>query len=222
MKSRSDLIGFDAMQLSRAEEVILEAVDRFGENRLALAASWQKESAVLVDLVRQHAPAARIFTLDTGELFPETYETWRRVEQRYGIEVESWRGEWVHGLWASDPDRCCFLRKVEPLERALEGADCWISGVRRDQSPDRAETEELGWDARHGLWKANPLATWTDRDVWAYIAEHDLPYNPLHDQGYDSIGCTHCTLKGAGRAGRWAGRDKTECGIHVPAPARAA
>ena len=214
MKSRSDLIGFDVMQLSRAEGVILEAVDRFGEDRLALAASWQKETAVLVDLVRQHAPAARIFTLDTGELFPETYETWRRVEQRYGIEVESWRGDWVHGLWASDPDRCCFLRKVEPLERALEDADCWISGVRRDQSPDRARTEELDWDERHGLWKANPLASWSEHEVWAYIARHDLPYNPLHDQGYSSIGCTHCTLPSDDRAGRWTGTGKLECGLH--------
>src|SRR5215203_6779545 len=99
------------MTLSRPEEVILEAVDRFGEDRLALAASWQKEAAVLVDLVRRHAPAARIFTLDTGELFPETYETWRRVEQRYGIEIDVYRGEWVDGLWQRDPDSCCGMRK---------------------------------------------------------------------------------------------------------------
>ena len=201
----------------RPAEIILEAVERFGEDRLALAASWQKETAVLVDLVRRHAPGARIFTLDTGELFPETYATWRAVEERYGITVESHRGEWVPGMWATEPDRCCFLRKVEPLERALADADCWISGVRRDQSPDRAGTEELDWDERHGLWKANPLATWTERDVWAYIGAHDLPYNPLHDQGYASIGCTHCTLPGAGREGRWAGLEKDECGIHVQA-----
>jgi len=201
----------------RPAEIILEAVERFGEDRLALAASWQKETAVLVDLVRRHAPRARIFTLDTGELFPETYATWRAVEERYGITVESYRGEWVPGMWATEPDRCCFLRKVEPLERALADADCWISGVRRDQSPDRATTGELDWDERHGLWKANPLATWTERDVWAYVAAHDLPYNPLHDQGYASIGCTHCTLPGAGREGRWAGLEKDECGIHVQA-----
>ena len=205
------------MQESRPAEVILEAVDRFGEDRLALAASWQKETAVLVDLVRTYAPAARIFTLDTGVLFDETYETWRRVEERYGITVESFRGEWIPGLWATDPDRCCALRKVEPLERALADADCWISGVRRDQSPDRAHTEELDWDDRHGLWKANPLAGWSEQDVWAYIARHDLPYNPLHDQGYSSIGCTHCTLPGNGRDGRWAGLEKTECGLHAPA-----
>ena len=140
-----------------------------------------------------------------------------KVEERYGITVEAYRGDWIPGLWSTDPDRCCFLRKVEPLERALEDADCWISGVRRDQSPDRARTEELDWDERHGLWKANPLATWSERDVWAYIAAHDLPYNPLHDQGYASIGCTHCTLPGAGRDGRWAGLEKSECGLHAPA-----
>ena len=199
----------------RPAEIILEAVERFGEDRLALAASWQKETAVLVDLVRRHAPGARIFTLDTGELFPETYATWRAVEERYGITVESHRGEWVPGMWATEPDRCCFLRKVEPLERALADADCWISGVRRDQSPDRATTGELDWDERHGLWKANPLATWTERDVWAYIADHGLPSNPLHDVGYASIGCVHCTAAGSGREGRWAGSEKTECGLHV-------
>src|SRR5215212_11099903 len=125
MKSRSDLIGFDAMQLSRAEEVILEAVERFGEDRLALAASWQKETAVLVDLVREHAPAARIFTLDTGVLFDETYETWRRVEERYGITVDRYAGEQIEGLWATDPDACCGMRKVRPLERALGEVDAW-------------------------------------------------------------------------------------------------
>jgi len=201
----------------RAEDVISGLVHRFGEDKLALAASWQKETAVLVDMVTKLAPKARIFTLDTGALFEETYATWRLVEERYGIKVEAYTGEWVPGQWATDPDRCCFLRKVEPLERALAGAECWISGVRREQSPDRANTEELDWDPRHGLWKANPLATWTERDVWAYIAAHDLPYNPLHDQGYSSIGCTHCTLPGAGREGRWAGLEKTECGLHAPA-----
>jgi phosphoadenosine phosphosulfate reductase len=198
-----------------ATAVIDEAVSRFGADRLVLAASWQKESAVLVDLVTRLAPEARIFTLDTGVLFPETYATWREVEERYGIVVESWRGEWVDGLWATDPARCCALRKSEPLTRALAGADCWITGLRREQSPERAETPELSWDDKHDLYKAAPLATWTEKDVWRYISQHDLPYNPLHDRGYESIGCTHCTLPGRGRAGRWADSDKTECGIHV-------
>ena len=203
------------MSWNRPEEVLGEVAERFGADNLALAASWQKESSVLVDLVQRIAPGARIFTLDTGALFEETYATWRAIEERYGIEVEAFRGEWIHGLWATDPDRCCFLRKVEPLERALSSAECWISGVRRDQSPSRADAPEITWDARHNLWKANPLATWTEADVWAYIAEHDLPYNPLHDQGYASIGCTHCTVPGTTREGRWAGLEKTECGLHA-------
>ena len=197
-----------------AQEVLAHVVDEF-HPRLYVACSFQKEASVILDILLSIAPDARVFTLDTHVLFPETYETWKRVEERYGIEVDAWRGEWVHGLWATEPDRCCFLRKMEPLQRALEDADCWISGVRRDQSPDRAHTEELDWDDRHGLWKANPLATWSERDVWAYISRHDLPYNPLHDQGYSSIGCTHCTKPGTGRDGRWAGDAKTECGIHV-------
>jgi len=203
------------MSWNRPEEVLREVTERFGAENLALAASWQKESSVLVDLVQRIAPGARIFTLDTGALFEETYATWRAIEERYGIEVEAYRGEWIHGLWATDPDRCCFLRKVGPLERALAGAECWVSGVRRDQSAARADTPELAWDARRSLWKANPLASWTEEDVWAYIAEHDLPYNPLHDQGYASIGCTHCTAPGTTREGRWAGLEKSECGLHA-------
>ena len=206
---------FHAMSWNQPEAVLREVTERFGADRLALAASWQKESSVLIDLLQRVAPGARVFTLDTGALFEETYATWRAIEERYDITVEAHRGEWIHGLWATDPDRCCFLRKVEPLGRALEGADCWISGVRRDQSAARADTPELAWDARRNLWKANPLASWTEEDVWAYIAEHDLPYNPLHDQGYASIGCTHCTAPGTTREGRWAGLEKSECGLHA-------
>ena len=205
------------MTLSRPEEVVLEAVDRFGADRLALAASWQKETAVLVDLVRRHAPAARIFTLDTGVLFEQTYATWRAVEERYGITVESWRGEWVHGLWATEPDRCCFLRKMEPLTRALEDADCWISGVRRDQSPDRAGTEELDWDERHGLWKANPLATWTEQRRLGVHRAPRAPVQPAPRPGLllDRLHALHA----AGRRPRRPldrARRENECGMHAP------
>lgn len=201
--------------LEQAEAVIAEIVERFGADRLALAASWQKETAVLVDLVQRLAPAARIFTLDTGVLFPHSYAVWREVEKRYGIKVEAWKGEWVDGLWAVEPDRCCNLRKVVPLSAALADADCWITGLRREQSPERADTPEFAWDDRHGLYKAVPLATWSERDVWQYIFDRDLPYNKLHDEGYSSIGCTHCTQAGSGRAGRWAGTGKSECGLHA-------
>jgi phosphoadenosine phosphosulfate reductase len=104
---------------------------------------------------------------------------------------------------------------VQPLDRALADVDAWVAGLRRDQSPSRAGTPKLAWDAKHARWKFNPLADWTDQDVWRYISEHDLPYNRLHDQGYPTIGCTHCTVPGAGREGRWAGTGKTECGLHA-------
>jgi phosphoadenosine phosphosulfate reductase len=199
-----------------ARELLAWALESF-HPKMALACSFQKEEAVLLDLLFELEPDARVFALDTGVLFPETYEVWRAVEERYGTVIESWRGEWVEGLWASDPAHCCHLRKVEPLGRALAPLDAWITGLRREQSPTRANARKLEWDEGHGLWKLNPLADWTEKDVWARIAERDLPHNPLHDQGYASIGCTHCTQPGAGREGRWAGLEKTECGLHVPA-----
>ena len=205
-----------------AEEVLAYMAERF-HPRLYVACSFQKEASVIMDMLLRIQPAARFFTLDTGVLFPQTYGAWRRLEERYGIRVDAYRGPSLerqaaeHGdaLWSRDPDACCEIRKVGPLEQALSGVDAWISGLRREQSPTRAGTPKLHWDERHGLWKANPLADWSERDVWAYIARHDVPYNDLHDRGYASIGCTHCTKPGGGRDGRWAGRDKTECGLHA-------
>jgi phosphoadenosine phosphosulfate reductase len=199
-----------------ARELLAWALEAF-HPKMALACSFQKEEAVLLDLLFELEPDARVFALDTGVLFPETYEVWRAVEERYCTVIEAWRGEWVEGLWASDPAHCCHLRKVEPLGRALAPLDAWITGLRREQSPTRANARKLEWDDGHGLWKLNPLADWTEKDVWARIVERDLPYNALHDRGYSSIGCTHCTQPGAGREGRWAGLEKTECGLHVPA-----
>ncbi len=197
-----------------AQEVLAHVVDEY-HPRLYVACSFQKEASVILDMLLAIEPSARVFTLDTGVLFPETYETWRRIEERYGIEIDVYQGEWIDGMWQRDPDGCCGMRKVEPLERALSGVDAWITGLRREQSPTRANAPKLGWDKAHDIWKASPLAEWTDRDVWRYISDHDLPYNPLHDQGYASIGCTHCTRPGAGRDGRWAGNAKIECGLHA-------
>ena len=123
----------------------------------------------------------------------------------------------THGehLWETKPDLYLAIAKVEPLTRALMDLDCWITGVRRDQAPTRTNAPKLGWDAAHELWKANPLADWSDDDCWSYIRERGLPYNPLHDRGYASIGDTHSTIPGAGREGRWAGTGRTECGLHV-------
>jgi phosphoadenosine phosphosulfate reductase len=208
-----------------AQELLAALVERFGP-RLALACSFQKEESVLLDLLFALQPKARVFAIDTHHLFPETYELWREVERRYDTTIEVFEGPSAdelaaaHGeeLWARKPDLYLAVAKVEPLVRALGDLDCWITGIRRDQSPTRADAPKLDWDAAHELWKANPLADWSDDDCWAYIRERRLPYNALHDRGYASIGDTHSTLPGAGREGRWAGSDRTECGLHEPTP----
>ena len=205
-----------------ADEILAFVTHAF-PGKVSLACSFQKEEAVLLDLLLTLDRNARVFALDTHVLFPETYKVWRAVEQRYGTKVEVYEGPSlgrqaaIHGdeLWHSNPDLCCSIRKVAPLNAALAELDCWITGMRRDQSPTRANAPKLGWDESHGLWKANPLADWDEERVWAYIKERDLPYNELHDSGYSSIGCTHCTQPGAGREGRWAGQEKVECGLHV-------
>ena len=199
--------------MRRLEDVLAEAVDRF-HPRLTLACSFQKEEAVLIDALMKIAPDARVFTIDTGVLFPETYAVWKQVEDRYGLKIEVYDASNPANPWTGG-DHCCGPRKVAALEEALAGVDAWITGVRREQAPTRADAEQVERDERRGIWKFNPLAHWTDRDVWRYVNEHDLPYHPLHDQGYDSIGCAPCTLPGAGREGRWAGSEKTECGLHV-------
>ena len=187
--------------------------------RVSLACSFQKEESVLLDMLFSLEPKARVFAIDTHHLFPETYELWREVERRYDTKVEVYEGPPVEDkLWERKPDLYLSIAKVAPLVRALGELDCWITGVRRDQSPTRANAPKLGWDEAHELWKANPLADWSDDDCWAYIRERGLPYNELHDKGYASIGDTHSTQPGAGREGRWAGTDRTECGLHVEAP----
>jgi phosphoadenosine phosphosulfate reductase len=196
-----------------ATETLEQAVERF-HPRLAMACSFQKEESVLIDMLLGIAPDARVFTIDTGVLFPETIETWRAFEERFGVKVEVFDARSPDGrAWTAD--RCCSDRKVDALERALVGLEAWVTGIRREQAPTRVGAGTLDWDDAHGLYKANPLADWTDKDVWRYIAEHDLPYHPLHDRGYDSIGCAPCTQPGSGREGRWADQDKTECGLHV-------
>jgi phosphoadenosine phosphosulfate reductase len=216
---------YAALEDLTAEELLAQAVERF-HPRLAVACSFQKEASVILDMLVRIEPAVHFFTLDTGFLFEETRATWEAVERRYGIRVEPYAGispaaqAKLHGdkLWERDPDACCHIRKVTPLGDALAGNEAWVTGLRRDQSLERADTPKLAWDERNGLWKVSPLADWTEKDVWRYISDNDVPYNPLHDRGYGSIGCTHCTAPGAGRAGRWSNSDKIECGIHGTAP----
>ena len=204
-----------------AEELLGYMVDRF-HPRLYVACSFQKEASVIMDMLLRIEPEARFFTLDTGLFFPETYATWREIEERYGVKVDVYQGmslarqAEMHGdeLWSRDQDACCGIRKVAPLKEALAQVDAWVSGVRREQSPVRANTAKLQWDKKNELWKANPLADWSEKDVWRYIVDNDVPYNELHDRGYASIGCTHCTRPGTAREGRWSQTDKVECGLH--------
>jgi len=206
------------------QQLIAWAAETYG-GRLALSCSFGGASGmVLLDLALQIDRSVAVVYVDTDYLFPETYETVRAVEGRYGINVLGFRSslspktqELLCGpaLWLRDPDRCCELRKVEPMRAALANYDAYLTGLRRDQAGTRSETPLVQWDAKFGLYKLNPLADWTEKDLWARIAERDLPYHPLHDRGYSSIGCAPCTQPGSGREGRWAGTDKVECGIHV-------
>ncbi len=200
----------------------LREAARHGE-RAVLLCSFQKEESVLLDellrldYVESPPPqAVRIVTIDTGVLFAETLRTWRAFEERFGVKIEVQDASSAERPW-SGPEHCCSVAKVAALEGALAGAEGWITGIRREQGPTRADTELIERDERRGLWKYNPLAHWSDKDLWRRIHERDLPYNPLHDQGYESIGCAPCTQPGSGREGRWAGTTKTECGLHVDA-----
>ncbi|HEX4482823.1 MAG TPA: phosphoadenylyl-sulfate reductase [Solirubrobacteraceae bacterium] len=195
----------------------LREAARHGEQAVLLC-SFQKEESVLIDellrLDQGTGKAVRIVTIDTGVLFEETMQTWRAFEQRFGVEIEVVDASSPDIPW-SGPEHCCSVAKVAALERSLAGAEGWITGIRREQGPTRASAELIERDEVRGLWKYNPLAHWTDKDLWRRINERDLPYNALHDQGYESIGCAPCTQPGSGREGRWAGTEKTECGLHV-------
>jgi len=209
-----------------AAQLLAWGLERF-QSRLAVASSFGAEDVVLIDLAAGVRPDFRVFTLDTDFLFPETYALLEEVERRYGIRVERCRSKFTpeeqaaaHGpaLWSRDPDLCCKLRKVEPLKQKLSTLEAWVTGIRRDQAPTRAHAKKLEWDNKFELVKLNPLVDWTWDEVWEYIRAHKVPYNPLHDRNYPSIGCTYCTrpvkLGEDPRAGRWSGFEKTECGLH--------
>ncbi len=203
------------LEQATAQEVLAYGVERF-HPRLTLACSFQKEESVLFHMLSaiEVAEPIRAFTIDTGVLFGETLETWKRFEERFpAITIDVQDAHSPDQPWTAE--RCCSAAKVQALEAGLTGVDAWITGIRREQASTRAVAPKLERDERRGIWKVNPLADWTEKDVWRYIFKHDLPYHPLHDQGYASIGCAPCTLPGSGREGRWTGQDKTECGIHV-------
>lgn len=199
------------LERESAQAVVAYAVERF-HPRLTMACSFQKEESVLVHMLCEIEPTARVFTIDTGVLFPETLTTWKAFEDRFGVDIEVLDARSPDEPWTEQ--RCCGVAKVDALERALSDVDGWITGIRREQAVTRTSAPKLERDEKRGIWKLNPLADWTEKDLWTYIFKHDLPYHPLHDQGYSSIGCAPCTRPGDGRDGRWAGQDKTECGIH--------
>jgi phosphoadenosine phosphosulfate reductase len=195
-----------------AEEVLAYAVERF-HPRLTMACSFQKEESVLVHMLSRIEPGVRIFTIDTGVLFAETLATWKQFDERFGVQIQVMDARSPGEPWTVS--NCCGAAKVDALERGLAGVEAWITGIRREQAPTRAAAPKLELDERRGIWKVNPLADWSEAELWKYILANELPYNPLHDQGYASIGCAPCTQPGSGREGRWAGQDKTECGIHT-------
>jgi phosphoadenosine phosphosulfate reductase len=223
-----------AVEALDARDVLALALRELGRDRLAIASSFGAEDVVLIDLLVSLEPMPRVFTLDTGRLPQETYDLIDQVRRRYGIEVEVMfpqperveemvRIKGVNLFYESLENRieCCHVRKVEPLGRALATLDGWVTGLRRDQIATRAETPKIGPDPQHaGIWKVAPLADWSSDQVWAYIREHDQPYNALHDRGYPSIGCAPCTRATEPgedeRAGRWWWErpEERECGIH--------
>jgi phosphoadenosine phosphosulfate reductase len=194
-------------------DTLKEAGERHGD-RLVMLCSFQKEESVILDELMRVAPRTRVVTIDTGVLFPETLATWKRFEDHFGVKIEV---EEAYGPWTG-PEQCCGAEKVAALERALAGADGWVTGIRREQSPTRADAQLVEHDEKRGIAKYNPLADWTEQDLWRAINDGGLPYHPLHDQGYASIGCAPCTQPGSGRDGRWAGTEKLECGLHVIEP----
>lgn len=219
-----------ALQLEdqSAENILRWASERYG-TRLTFATGFGAEGCVLIDLMGRHNLPIDVFTLDTGVLFEETYSLWQDLESRYGITIRSVASDLTiqaqaekHGdqLWERKPDQCCDIRKVKPLKAALADIDAWVTAIRRQQTPERANARVVEWDTKFDIVKINPLVAWTKKDVWRHITKHGVPYNPLHDRGYPSIGCEPCTSQVKPgedeRAGRWRGSNKNECGLHGP------
>lgn len=214
------------LEFATPKEILSWANTEFG-NEVALATGFGAEGCALISMLAEINPKARFFYLDTDLLFPETYKLRDRLEEKYGIEFERKSSRLslkeqteIYGekLWERNPNLCCQLRKVEPLKQMLSGLTAWITAIRRDQSPARANAGIIERDKKFGIIKINPLARWTKRDVWKYIITNDVPYNPLHDRGFPSIGCQPCTspvqIGEDERSGRWRGTAKTECGLH--------
>jgi len=210
------------------EEIIAWGVEQYAPY-LTMATAFGPEGCVILSMLAKIAPETYVFNLETGYQFQETLDLRDRIAERYGIEVDLLRPdlsieeyEALHGgpLYRTNPNQCCFDRKIKTLQRASQVMHAWMSGIRRDQSADRAQAPIVGWDKKFGLVKISPLANWTKKDIWKRITDETIPYNPLHDKGYPSIGCWPCTRaveagEADERAGRWSGMRKTECGLHT-------
>ncbi|WP_235033496.1 phosphoadenylyl-sulfate reductase [Rubripirellula obstinata] len=214
------------LESSTPQQILEYAVERFAPN-FTMATAFGPEGMTIIHMLSTIAPETPIFNLDTGYQFQETLDLRERVKEKYGIEVEYKlpdttveQYEAMHGgpLYKTNPNQCCFDRKLRVLHEAAKGKHAWASAIRRDQSPDRAKAPIVGWDRKFQLVKVSPLANWTKKEVWSLINDEDIPYNPLHDQGYSSVGCFPCTRAVQPgedeRAGRWSGFQKTECGLH--------
>lgn len=211
---------------AKPEDILKEAVTRIP--RLTVACSFGAEDMVLVDMFMKIYPEIDVFYLDTDLLFQETYELINEAVERYGLPnlhqvkadltLKEQAQQYGEELWKKNPDLCCHIRKVRPLQKVLANFDGWVTGIRREQASTRRNAQVFEYDAKFNLIKVNPLAIWTNEQVWTYIHDHHVPYNPMHDKGYPSIGCHPCTksvLAGEDpRSGRWAGMTKTECGLH--------
>jgi phosphoadenosine phosphosulfate reductase len=215
------------LETATPQEIVRWAVEQYFP-KLTMATAFGPEGCVIIHMIAQIEPRVHVFNLDTGYQFKETLELREKIKQRYGIEVEYKRPdttvevyEQLHGgpLYKTNPDQCCADRKIKVLKEAAKGWHAWMSGIRRDQSPDRAKAPIVGWDKKFNLVKISPLANWTKKEIWKLVTDENVPYNPLHDQGYPSIGCWPCTravMFGEDeRAGRWSGFQKTECGLHT-------
>jgi phosphoadenosine phosphosulfate reductase len=217
----------ERLESATPPEILRWAVARFAP-KFTMATAFGPEGMTIIHMLAEIAPETPIFNLETGYQFDETLELRERVKDRYGIEVEyklpeqtveAYEAEHGGPLYKTDPNRCCFDRKIRVLHKAARGMHAWASAIRRDQSPDRAAAPIVGWDRKFQLVKISPLANWTKKEVWSLIQREDIPYNPLHDQGYPSVGCWPCTRAVQWgedeRAGRWSGTQKTECGLHT-------
>ena len=213
--------------LDYPEDILQWATAAYG-SRLAIVTSFQLTGIVTMHMLHQMGALVDVVTLDTGLLFPQTYDLMARLQDRLNfnlirirpkLTVEQQAAQYGEALWSRDPDACCRMRKVIPLDEALIGYDAWIAGLRRDQSKARSTLPAISWDARNEKVKIAPLIDWTEEMCWTYIHAYELPYNPLHEQGYPSIGCWPCTKAALdtddSRSGRWVSHNKTECGIHL-------